>query len=178
MKLKLSFLFIIITLQSYSQIDIDSLNIERKNWNETEYAFIRNVKPNMLEARKICNCLKMDLVKIETEAENMFLQSEAFSKAGVKTMDGNQYWIGATDLENEGVWKWIPDSSTFYDEKTMTALNNSYENWGKTGLGIQPNNVFKNDEEEDCTVIRADGNWYDIGCFKRFSYIICESIKR
>lgn len=59
----------------------------------------------------------------------------------------------------------------------MKSLNNTYEHWGKTGLGIQPNNVFKNDEDEDCTVIRKDGNWFDIGCTKRFSYIICESNK-
>ena len=38
----------------------------------------------MIEARKICNCLKMDLAKIETEAENdhaILLASELEHKA-------------------------------------------------------------------------------------------------
>jgi hypothetical protein len=157
-----------------TQVSIDTTKIEVVTWGNHEYAFIRNKKPNMIDAQCACNKLGMALVKIETEAENNFLQSNAFEKEGVQTIDGNQYWIGASDIEEEGDWVWLVDNSRFFNQKKMKPIKNAYENWGKTSLGIQPNNVLKNDEYENCAVLRIDGLWFDIGCKKRFAYTICE----
>ena len=42
-------------------------------------------------------------------------------------------------------------------------------------------NFFKNNEDEDCVVLRDRGKnkgyWYDIGCTQRMAFIICEKPK-
>ncbi len=160
---------------SMCQINDQVLVVEYKQWNKSRYAFIRNVKPNLPNAQAGCKSIGMHLVKIDSEEENRFIEAEAFSKEGVKFTDGNQYWLGASDHKTEGQWLWLSDKSMFYDEKTRTIIGNAYNQWGQTTLGGQPNNVSKNDEDEDCAVIRPGGEWFDIGCSKRFAYVICEA---
>lgn len=143
-------------------------------WNTSEYAFIRHKKPNQKQA--ICDCeqLNMHLVTIESEKENIFIMNHAFKLEGVKAKDGNQYWIGASDVTKEGNWLWVHDNTHFFNQKKLKSVNSRYNNWGKTKIGQQPNNVFKNEEYENCAVIRPRGFWYDIGCHKRYAYVICE----
>ncbi|XP_074486698.1 CD209 antigen-like protein C isoform X3 [Sebastes fasciatus] len=76
---------------------------------------------------------------------------------------GSQYkrntWIGLTDRETEGIWKWVDG----------TALGTSY--W-YTG---EPNN---NNNDEDCGVLWGFGkenNWNDVPCSIQINWI-CEKV--
>ena len=71
---------------------------------------------------------------------------------------GERYWIGLTDEEVEGLWKWAGT------EKKMT-----FTDWNPG----EPNSW---NELEDCVGIAKDdgGRWFDIGCDRKF-LPICEA---
>jgi hypothetical protein len=110
-------------------------------------------------------------VMITNAAENELVRKLAFSKPRLKLNDGDQFWLGLSDSKNEGQFVWVAN------QQPLTQA--SFNNWGKTTLGSQPNNVMKNGEDEDCVVLRnnangTDGPWYDIGCTKRIAFPICQ----
>jgi len=92
-------------------------------------------------------------VNIGSADENNFIKREFLT-------GGSDYWIGLTDPETEGNWKW-----------TSRATLTGYNNWCKN----QPNDY----KGQDCAAIKAAnqniGKWHDIRCSgnKRF---ICELI--
>ncbi|XP_070822322.1 C-type lectin domain family 4 member E-like isoform X2 [Chaetodon trifascialis] len=80
-------------------------------------------------------------------------QHEAVEKEG-KRIGGlyTNYWIGLTDSESEGHWKWV-------DNSTVTTPF-----WS-----VQPrepdNNLSGGEEGEDCAVVSSyTHNWYDVPC--------------
>ncbi|KAF7249118.1 hypothetical protein EYD10_04923 [Varanus komodoensis] len=87
-------------------------------------------------SRHICRNLNADLVVINSGQEQDFL---VFNKQYKQS-----HWIGYSDLENEGSWKWVDGT------------NASYKYWASS----EPNN---NSGEEDCAVLEEEGNykWHD-----------------
>nr|AGT37609.1 C-type lectin [Lutjanus sanguineus] len=66
------------------------------------------------------------------------------------------YWIGLTDAEEEGTWKWV-------DNSTITT------SFWNTEKGEPDNNVSGGKEGEDCAVVDSfTKTWYDVPC--DFSY--------
>ncbi len=100
-----------------------------------------------------CKANGAQLVKIESADENDFIKSL------VGEVD---YWIGLTDAETEGDWKWS-DGSNF----------TGYTNW----MSGDPNNY----NNQDCVAIVKgnfyggvrDGEWHDDKCSNLKGYI-CE----
>ena len=86
-------------------------------------------------------------MKIESSKENDFIKSKYPTGAGV------HYWIGLSDSEEEGTWKWS-------DGTGLTG----YTNWASG----EPNNR----NEEDCVAIKG-GKWRDKRCSVSRGYI-CE----
>ena len=93
-------------------------------------------------------------MNIGSEDENNFILKE-FLKERI------DYWIGLTDLETEGVWKW-----------TSGAPLSGYMYW----VPKQPNNY----KEQDCAAISNKsqenaGKWHDYYCSETKGFI-CELI--
>ena len=112
-------------------------------------------KRNWTDAKTICNANNAQLVNIGSADENNFIQRE-FLKGRV------DYWIGLTDSEAEGIWKW-----------TNGATLTGYTNWG-TG---QPNDYYTG---QDCGGIKNGfhgytGEWHDNRCSSEEGFI-CELI--
>ena len=95
-------------------------------------------------------------MKIESSDENDFIKSKFLAASNLDC------WIGLTDSQTEGDWKWTDGSQLA-----------GYTNW-MTG---QPNNY----KEQDCVRIAMgnhytdyyDGHWHDIDCSEVKGFI-CE----
>ena len=97
------------------------------------------------------------LVKIETDKENDFIKNKYLNTSGI-------YWIGLSDIDNEGEWKWT-------DGTGLTG----YKKW-KSG---QPNNVGNQDcvaiLEGDYTNGHYNAEWNDLKCSRQLGYICKKS---
>ncbi|XP_029365909.1 CD209 antigen-like protein E isoform X1 [Echeneis naucrates] len=107
-------------------------------------------KKNNKESMKSCESLDAHLVVVSSEEEQIFLNSFH-----------NGIWIGLTDQEEEGVWKWI-------DGTRATKLY-----WRQN----QPDNGYKGNE--DCVEIsKISSNinsWNDLQCTTSL-YYMCEKM--
>jgi len=98
----------------------------------------------------------MDLVRIDTAAENDFVRSH---------IDGD-WWIGASDQGTEGAWVWAIGGSQFWSgQANGNAVGGLFSRWD----GGQPNNLGN----EDCAHLAPDGDWLDDSCSDSEEYI-CE----
>ncbi|MCJ8750213.1 hypothetical protein PDJAM_G00259960 [Pangasius djambal] len=109
--------------------------------------YISSERKTWPESRQDCRERGADLVIINSKEEQEFVDNLSKSKKpGV--------YMGLTDLDNEGVWKWVDG----------TSLTTAYWSSG---------NVFS--DSEDCVVNRYDGRdgWYDRPCTETY-YWMCE----
>ncbi|KAK9542028.1 hypothetical protein VZT92_002030 [Zoarces viviparus] len=101
------------------------------------------------EGRKDCRDKGADLVIIDSLQEQKFLSS---------IIETRPSWIGLSDRDDEGTWKWVDG----------TPLTEAYWDLG------EPNNGG-----EDCVVLRVDrnaeGNWNDVPCDYSLHWI-CENL--
>ncbi|XP_029139926.1 hepatic lectin-like [Protobothrops mucrosquamatus] len=94
-----------------------------------------------------CRDNRAHLVVIDDMAEQIFVQTRAKNE---------RYWIGLTDIEIEGEWKWV--------DSTNYRLGFKYWKHG------EPNNDHSN---EDCAHLWDNGEWNDVYCTYS-CYYICE----
>ncbi|XP_041036060.1 C-type lectin domain family 10 member A-like isoform X2 [Carcharodon carcharias] len=101
---------------------------------------------NWDSAKQQCESENSHLIIINTEQEQNFIK---------KFLENNPwgYWIGLTDGESEGNWKWVDGTPV------------SFTQWDQG----EPNNWNDN---ENCAIIRASG-WNDYSCSDQFRFI-CE----
>lgn len=85
-----------------------------------------------------CQARGMQLVKISSQAINDDLNELALR------INLGHFWAGATDMEEEGLWKWLDGSVV------------EYTNWG----GAEPNNIYG----EHCMDVQPGWGWNDAGC--------------
>ncbi|XP_034395697.1 C-type lectin domain family 4 member M-like [Cyclopterus lumpus] len=109
--------------------------------------FISSVKENWSVSNTLCQSYDAQLVIISSKEEQEFITS--FKR---------RTWIGLTDGEREGVWKWVDG----------TAPNETY--WRSS----QPDNMLNEDCVESSTVYNM-GNWNDFRCNANV-YFTCEKV--
>ncbi|XP_071145870.1 mucin-2-like [Mytilus edulis] len=102
------------------------------------------------DARRYCTKHHGDLVVIQDMAKQQYIMNALKTSGWVK----NGIWIGGTDREREGHWKWV---------------NGQKMTWGNWEKGQGPGNsgfLFSSGRWEDCTVIRRDDGykWHDYAC--------------
>ncbi|XP_050977500.1 C-type lectin domain family 10 member A-like [Labeo rohita] len=112
----------------YYNFSFYNISSERKSWTES---------------RRYCTEKGADLIIINNREEQNFVDKMAGS-AGV--------WIGLTDIDEDGLWKWV-------DGSTLTA-------------GLWKSGEPNGKKSENCTVSYPSG-WYDYPCNKAFQWI-CE----
>ncbi|XP_073730768.1 uncharacterized protein [Misgurnus anguillicaudatus] len=113
----------------YYQFSFYYISSEEKNWNDS---------------RRYCRDRGADLIIINNKEEQDFIE---------KNDGDDKIWIGLTDSDEKGNWKWV-DGST---------LNSSF--W-KSG---EPNRYGG---DKDCAVFESTG-WADYRCTRNFKWI-CE----
>ncbi|XP_070597166.1 hepatic lectin-like [Erythrolamprus reginae] len=96
-------------------------------------------------AKSKCEEMKSELIVITNQEEQNFVQDQ---------VRGDRFWIGLSDHNDEGQWRWI-DSTDF---------RTSYKNW----LEGEPND---NSNNEDCGELYTAGKWNDVACNAKKFYV-------
>ncbi|XP_052441445.1 CD209 antigen-like protein C [Carassius gibelio] len=109
--------------------------------------FFSSEKKNWNESRRYCRERGTDLIIINNREEQDFVKNICGS---------DHFWIGLTDVEEEGRWKWV-------DGSTLTS--------GFWASG-EPNDYLG---KEDCANTRSSG-WFDAQCDGSVKWICEKSI--
>ena len=125
------------------------------------YLFCDNTNTVYTVARDTCVAAGYTLARIDDDVENSWLAATAFSIHGTV-----QQFIGANDLDVEGVWVW-PDGTQFWQGVSPTGMRigNLYNNW----KAQEPNDTGG----EDCGELVDTGVWNDIVELSQRAYV-CE----
>ncbi|XP_056323487.1 uncharacterized protein LOC130236758 [Danio aesculapii] len=107
--------------------------------------FISYEKKSWSESKRYCRDRKADLIIINNREEQDFVK---------KISGGDMIWIGLTDSDEEGNWKWVDG----------TSLTTGFRFWGT----FEPNGK----RGENCAVSYSSG-WADYPCNAYFQWI-CE----
>ncbi|KAM6469347.1 hepatic lectin-like isoform 1-T1 [Liasis olivaceus] len=98
-------------------------------------------------AKNHCEQQHSQLVVITNQYEQNFLQSRT---------RGERYWIGLSDNNIEGHWRWVDN----------TDYRTSFKNWARG----EPND---HGNDEDCAQIHEAGEWNDVSCNTK-SFYVCK----
>ncbi|KAI0236339.1 Perlucin [Lamellibrachia satsuma] len=134
-------------------------------WSCQCYKFVRDLA-SWAEAKVYCGVLRARMVEVKDSATHYWLQGQLYHREFSykhHLLEKAEYWLGATDLEVEKVWKWDP-SNTYA----------SFFHW----LPNEPNNYLG---YQNCLAIRRrcwdakciDYGWFDDDCYQKKFYI-CE----
>ena len=119
---------------------------------------------NWTSALSRCAAINAQLVKIESESENMFIKAELRSQIpqpGLFT----RVWTAGNDLEELNKWVWAEMNGEVTELATGGVIE--YTDWDHNEPGIL--------RGDDCLALRSMNNykWIDTTCDK-LSYYICE----
>ncbi len=109
---------------------------------------------NWLSARDACAGLGATLARVVDADENQFLRLLA------RSIDRNELWLGASDRESEGVWRWEADNVQFWQGLQAGA--------GGSAIGALVNawnaGEPSNSGDEDCALLQSGADWRDESC--------------
>nr|WCD23705.1 C-type lectin [Glycymeris yessoensis] len=137
-------------LQCCSFVASDGCDAGWQPYGDSCYLFT-NTSMFPIDAENFCKTQNGYLAEPKDAGINTFLKDNAAGGPGVN------YWIGGTDLTDEGQWRWSHSGKCF-----------SYTGWGH----IAPNDLNHN---EDCLHLTHHYNykWNDVNC-NHATFFICE----
>jgi hypothetical protein len=117
------------------------------------------------DAQSDCMAKGMRLTRLDTSAENTWVQSIAF--AGISSVSSIYWsWIGASDLAVSGEWRWTDGTLFWLGNMNGAAQGGLYENW----VASSPGN---GGSATDCGILEHSGFWKDYPCSTLERYV-CE----
>ncbi|KAH3858341.1 hypothetical protein DPMN_100964 [Dreissena polymorpha] len=122
-------------------------------YEKSEYIVV-NTSMNFQDATECCKQMSAHLPEVQDREENDFLWKSF-----------GYIFLGGTDLEREGLWKWA-HSGTSIPLRSQAG----FQNW-RDG---EPNNVKGN---ENCLELSTSGYWNDLSCgvhMHRHMKVVCE----
>ncbi|XP_056322519.1 hepatic lectin-like [Danio aesculapii] len=120
---------------------------------QSSFYYLSNETKSWTESRRYCRDRGADLIIINNKQEQDFIMN---------ITGNNEFWIGVTDSEKEGIWKWVDGSK----------LTSRF--WASYGSITEPNGETK----ENCAVTHLKKHpelkgWLDITCNSAHQWI-CE----
>ena len=115
-------------------------------------------RSNMGASQGKCQAIGGDLVSINSQKENDFLYDNFVAKQGDYSANkGNHVWIGATDANNEGKWRWVNGDKWTFSQWASNQPDNalSGENYGSF---LYRGNGTWNDARNDYYLEQIDGS--------------------
>jgi hypothetical protein len=118
------------------------------------------------DANSGCLAIGMRLVRVDDDAENQWL----FFGANVPSGPDGEIWLGATDVDAEGEWRWTDGDLFWLGDSGGSAQNGLFSSW----YTREPNDA----SIENCAVLdtkAAGAEWYDYDCEEVSKAYVCES---
>jgi hypothetical protein len=137
--------------------------VERANFS-TRYLFC-NVGTSWNEARSLCDNEAFTLARIDDVIENDWIHAKATELATYAAGAGGSIYLGGTDQDAEGVWRWRDGAQFWQGSANGVAVGSLYTAW-RSG---EPNN----DGGENCLTMYPDGTWNDGKCNVLLGFV-CE----
>lgn len=117
---------------------------------------------NYADAASACALWGGTLVMLDSEREEQAVTDFAFSNGTAN------YWLGATDLVEEGVWRWS-DGRVFWSQQQVP--EGMFAHW----FDGEPNNAASPPaSDEDCAYMYRRWGWNDADCSRERPYV-CEA---
>ncbi|KAK2855150.1 hypothetical protein Q7C36_007019 [Tachysurus vachellii] len=124
---------------------------------EDKCYFFSDDKLDWVSSKQSCASMDSQLTILHTHEQHLALEKIARSLSGFDYY----YWIGLSDIDDEGVWKWVdnsPVNKTYWNE--WDGEPNNHQSGGLHG--------------EDCAVLNSHSkSWYDVPCDHIYKHI-CE----
>ena len=157
---------VVTTLQTWKEASIES-RLKSVN-NKKGYLVHIN---DALEDQKISAELEINLPQQLLEQTNTF-------DAGLSGIPA--LWIGANDIDSEGVWKWVDDDTQFWEGDTNgSSVSSRYNNWGDVDGGAPLNYTGDDSDGQDAAVLRLTdwifgkkSQWDDVSIDNSLFYVV------
>uniref|UniRef100_A0A8C1VYD7 C-type lectin domain-containing protein n=1 Tax=Cyprinus carpio TaxID=7962 RepID=A0A8C1VYD7_CYPCA len=168
----------ILSDRSYRQMSVNGDNkltaelvLLTAGWTYYQYSFyyMSKEQKNWTESRKYCRERGADLIIINNREEQDFVHN---------TSGNAVFYIGLTDIDVEGTWKWV-DNISYQTESSTEHLTLicRFSFWAPNERPTEPNGG----KQENCAVTVAVPprewanlvGWMDVSCDKTYQWI-CE----